>query len=40
LGWQWNTNADVAAEMQATNGVKFVHNWRVQSLQNCSACHR
>ncbi|HLX94730.1 MAG TPA: cytochrome c3 family protein [Verrucomicrobiae bacterium] len=40
LGWQWNTNADVAAEMQATNGVKFVHDWRVQSLQNCSACHR
>lgn len=40
LGWQWNTNADVAAEMQATNGVKFVHDWRVQSLDNCSACHR
>jgi hypothetical protein len=40
LGWQWNTNANVAAEMQATNGVKFVHDWRVQSLQNCSACHR
>ena len=40
LGWQWNTNADIAAEMQATNGVKFVHDWRVQSLQNCSACHR
>ena len=40
LGWQWSTNADVAEEMQATNGVKFVHDWRVQSLENCSACHR
>jgi len=40
LGWQWNTNAEVAAEMQATNGVRFVHDWHVQSLQNCSACHR
>jgi hypothetical protein len=40
LGWQWNTNADIAADMQATNGVKFVHDWSVQSLQNCSACHR
>jgi len=40
LGWQWNTNADVAAEMQATNGARFVHDWRVQSLDNCSACHR
>jgi hypothetical protein len=40
LGWQWSTNADVAADMQATNGVKFVHDWRVQSLENCSACHR
>ncbi|MGA2684495.1 MAG: cytochrome c3 family protein [Verrucomicrobiota bacterium] len=40
LGWQWNTNADIAADMQATDGVKFVHDWSVQSLQNCSACHR
>jgi hypothetical protein len=40
LGWQWSTNADVAAEMQMTNGVRFVHDWHVQSLDNCSACHR
>ena len=40
LGWQWNTNRAVAEAMQATNGVKFVHDWRVQSLENCSACHR
>ena len=40
LGWQWSTNADVAAQMQATNGAEFVHDWQVESLQNCSACHR
>ena len=40
LGWQWSTNEAVAAEMQATNGVKFVHDWKVESLQSCSACHR
>ena len=40
LGWEWSTNAAVAAEMQATNGAQFVHDWRVQSLDNCSACHR
>ena len=40
LGWQWSTNANVAALMQKTNGVRFVHDWRVESLENCSACHR
>jgi len=40
LGWQWSTNADVAAEMQETYGTNVVADWRVQSLQNCSACHR
>jgi NAD-dependent SIR2 family protein deacetylase len=40
LGWQWSTNANVAAQMQRTNGVRFVHDWRVESLENCSACHR
>jgi formate-dependent nitrite reductase cytochrome c552 subunit len=40
LGWQWSTNVNVAALMQKTNGVRFVHDWRVESLENCSACHR
>jgi hypothetical protein len=40
LGWQWSTNAVVAAQMQRTNGVKFVHDWKIESLQSCSACHR
>ena len=40
LGWQWSTNEAVAADMQAANGAKFVHDWKVESLQSCSACHR
>jgi hypothetical protein len=40
LGWQWSTNAAVAARMQHTNGAAFVHDWKIESLQSCSACHR
>ena len=40
LGWEWSTNAVMAARLQETNGKKFVHDWKVQSLQSCSACHR
>jgi hypothetical protein len=32
----WQTNA--AAQKQL--GEKFVHDWKVNSSQNCSACHR
>jgi formate-dependent nitrite reductase cytochrome c552 subunit len=28
------------ADTQLKNGKQFVHDWRVQSLQNCSTCHR
>jgi hypothetical protein len=28
------------ADMQLANGRKFVHDWKIQSLQNCSSCHR
>jgi len=34
LNWQTN----VAAQLQI--GEKFVHDWKVNSSQNCSACHR
>jgi formate-dependent nitrite reductase cytochrome c552 subunit len=27
-------------EAQRVEGTKFVHDWKVESLQNCSACHR
>jgi len=40
LGWQWSTNPAVAARMQRTNGAAFVHDWKIESLQSCSACHR
>jgi hypothetical protein len=40
LGWQWSTNAAEAAQLQDVNGKKFVHDWKVESLQSCSACHR
>ena len=40
LGWQWSTNAVEAARLQEVNGKKFVHDWKVESLQSCSACHR
>jgi formate-dependent nitrite reductase cytochrome c552 subunit len=28
------------ADTQLANGRKYVHDWSVQSLQNCSTCHR
>lgn len=40
LGWKWSDDPRTAAEMQRVNGEKFVREWRVQSLQTCSACHR
>ena len=40
LGWQWSTNPVVNARMQQTNGAAFVREWKIQSLQSCSACHR
>jgi hypothetical protein len=40
LNWKWSDNPTAAAELQRKNGQKFMHDWGVQSLQNCSACHR
>jgi hypothetical protein len=40
LNWTWSEDPLRAAEMQKLNGEKFVHDWRVQSLPSCSACHR
>src|SRR5665213_2569375 len=40
LGWQWSANAATNAEMQEVEGGKLVEHMRVESLQNCSACHR
>lgn len=35
LAWQAETPGQ-----QRAMGEKFVHDWKVQSLQSCSACHR
>lgn len=40
LDWQWSTNKTEAARLQRQNGKKFVHDWKVESLTSCSACHR
>jgi hypothetical protein len=40
LNWKWDSDPKVNAELQKANGQKFVHDWNVQSLENCSACHR
>ena len=40
LGWQWSANRAEAVRLQKANGGKFVHDWNVESLQSCSACHR
>jgi mono/diheme cytochrome c family protein len=40
LGWKWSSDPGVAASMQETNGPALVKHWHVESLQNCSACHR
>jgi formate-dependent nitrite reductase cytochrome c552 subunit len=40
LDWTWHDDPATAAELQRTRGRELVHDWNVQSLQNCSACHR
>jgi formate-dependent nitrite reductase cytochrome c552 subunit len=40
LNWTWSEDPAKAADLQKLNGEKFVHDWKVQSLQSCSACHR
>ncbi|MGO8764771.1 MAG: cytochrome c3 family protein [Limisphaerales bacterium] len=40
LGWTWSTNSLEAAHLQEVEGRKLVDHMHVESLQNCSACHR
>ena len=35
LDWQPKSE-----ESQRADGAKFMHDWKVESLQNCSTCHR
>jgi hypothetical protein len=40
LGWKPSEDPNKVEEYAKTVGRKFVHDFRVESLQNCSACHR
>jgi formate-dependent nitrite reductase cytochrome c552 subunit len=40
LDWKPTSDIRTLAETQRKMGDKFVHDWKVQSLQNCSTCHR
>jgi hypothetical protein len=40
LGWTPSEDPNEAAKRQEAFGKKFVHDFRVESLNNCSACHR
>ena len=40
LNWTWHVDPAEAAKMQKQGGAKMVKDWKVNSSQNCSACHR
>src|SRR5262245_43672172 len=40
LNWKWSNDPDENARQQRLKGREFLHDWKVESLQNCSACHR
>jgi formate-dependent nitrite reductase cytochrome c552 subunit len=40
LNWTWSSDPKLAAQLQRSNGEKLARDWKVESLQTCSACHR
>ena len=40
LDWKYSDDPVAAAQLAKLNGEKMVRDWKVQSLQSCSACHR
>ena len=40
LTWKWSDDPKLAAQLQRMHGQQYVANWKVESLQNCSTCHR
>ena len=40
LGWKLKDDPAQDEKERRITGDKLVHNWKVQSLQSCSACHR
>jgi hypothetical protein len=40
LDWKPTDDPHALATVQLEQGNKIIHDWKVQSLQNCSTCHR
>jgi len=40
LDFKWNDDPEKNAVQQKLKGEAYMHDWKVESLQNCSACHR
>lgn len=40
LNWKWSDDPLLNAQKQREQGLKFMHDWKVESLQHCSTCHR
>jgi nitrate/TMAO reductase-like tetraheme cytochrome c subunit len=40
LDWKPTDNARELEDAQLAMGDKIVRDWQIQSLQNCSTCHR
>jgi hypothetical protein len=40
LNWKWSDNPEENVRMQRLHGEQMLRDWKVESLQNCSACHR
>ena len=40
LDWKWSSDPEENARLQKLHGTAQVKDWKIESLQNCSACHR
>jgi hypothetical protein len=40
LNWKWSDDPEEEARLQRVHGQALADDWKVESLQNCSACHR
>ena len=40
LNWRWSDDPKENARLQKLHGEQMVKDWKVESLQTCSACHR
>jgi hypothetical protein len=40
LEWKWSQDPKEADRLQKLHGPQMVQDWKVEKLENCSACHR